>query len=56
MIISNPTTPAVLLLTAWSESTTAMDKFQFWNNRPYRDTPRSRWEAAGIAPYQRKSA
>jgi hypothetical protein len=43
----NSTTP--LLLSAWSVTTTAREKFQYRNSRPYKDTPRSRWESQQVA-------
>lgn len=42
------TTPAPLLLAAWSVTTTQREKFEYWNNVPYRDSPRSTWEAAAV--------
>jgi hypothetical protein len=43
----NSTTP--LLLAAWSTTTTAREKFQYRNNQPYKDTPRSRYESMQVA-------
>jgi DnaJ-class molecular chaperone len=43
---SNPTTPAVFLLAEWSVTTSAYAKYA---NKPYKDTPRSRWEASKAA-------
>ena len=34
-----------LLLAKWSVTTTAIEKFRYLNSRPYKDTPRSRYEA-----------
>lgn len=36
------------LLAAWSITTTWQEKYNHWNSKPYRDTPRSRWEAAKV--------
>lgn len=45
------TSTAPLLLAAWSVTTTAREKYHYRNSKPYRDTPKSRWEsfrAAGV--------
>lgn len=41
MIITDPR----FLLAAWSVTTSAYAQYNF---RPYTDTPRSRWERAGV--------
>lgn len=38
-------TSAPLLLAKWSVTTTQADKYKYRNSQPYRDTPRSKWEA-----------
>ncbi len=53
MSIPNSTTP--LLLTKWSVTTTQAEKYKYRNNQPYRDTPRSRWEACRAASVPRKA-
>jgi hypothetical protein len=40
---SDSITPTVFLLAEWSVTTSAYAKYA---NRPYTDTPRSRWEAS----------
>jgi hypothetical protein len=40
---------AILLLAKWSVTTTPAEKFQYRNNQPYKDTPRSRWETKRVA-------
>jgi hypothetical protein len=34
---------------------TQAEKFRWYNNQPYRDTPRSRWEAHRAASVPRKA-
>jgi len=46
------TTP--LLLAKWSVTTTQADKYKYRNSQPYRDTPRSRWEAHRAASVPKK--
>ena len=51
------TTPsAVLLLSAWSTTTTAFETHQYRNSRQYTDTPRSRWEKAALKGYKKVGA
>lgn len=57
MSVPNPTTTApVFLLSAWSVTTTFRQKVEYWNNRQYKDTPKSRWEAHRVAAYMKVGA
>lgn len=47
-IPQSPSPRQPLLLAAWSTTTTAFEKHQRRNARPYTDSPLSRWERAGI--------
>ena len=47
------TTP--LLLAKWSVTTSQAEKYKHRNSQPYRDTPRSRWEAHRAASVPRKA-
>lgn len=47
------TTP--LLLAAWSVKTTQAEKYKYRNSQPYRDTPRSKWEADRAAGVPKKA-
>jgi hypothetical protein len=44
-----PASPQPQLLAAWSVTTTWQEKHAYRQSKEYRDTPRSRWEAARVA-------